>query len=112
MSNPFVSAEQNFSTRDIKLAAALATLGFTFKEGAPASHTIVSKTEECVFEWWFQPGHEQHGQACAVEHCWKQGSAWTKANPDDPLTHMRAVLDARDLVISVIHGEQRLANKA
>ena len=97
-----------FSTRDLKLAAILATLGFEFEAPTRPATRIrrESGDESTVFH--FLANHPTTGQrADDVMRAFAKGDALLEAEPESPVAYMLAVLRNRDELVSVVKQTPR-----
>ena len=97
-----------FSTRDLKLAAILATLGFEFENpDCPATRIRrESGDESTVFH--FLANHPTTGQrADDIMRSFAKGEEFIAADPESPVAYMLAVLRNRDELVSVVKHTPR-----
>jgi hypothetical protein len=96
-----------FSTRDIKLAAILCTLGFEFESPtAPASRIRRESGEESTVFHFLSTSPT--GQiADEVMRDYSKGDEYIAANPEAPLSYMLAALRNRDTLVGVIKNTPR-----
>lgn len=96
-----------FSTRDIKLASILCTLGFEFESPtSPASRIRRESGEESTVFHFISTSPS--GQiADEVMRSFSEGADFVAAAPESPLAYMLAVLRNRDSLVAVIKSTPR-----
>jgi len=97
-----------FSTRDLKLAAILCTLGFDFENPSTPATRIKRESGEESTVFHFIPAHPQSGQhAEEIMRSFAAGEDYITAHTETPLAHMMAVLRNRDELVSVVKQTPR-----
>lgn len=97
-----------FSTRDLKLAAILATLGFEFENPAAPATRIKRESGDESTVFHFLSSHPATGQrADEVMRSFAKGEEFVSANPESPLAYMLAVLRNRDELVTVVKQTPR-----
>lgn len=97
-----------FSTRDLKLAAILATLGFEFEHPAQPATRIKRESGEESTVFHFLADHPATGQrADDIMRAFAKGDQHVAADPESPLAYMLAVLRNRDELVSVVKQTPR-----
>lgn len=93
--------ETLFHTTNLKVSAALVTLGFEFAS-PPVTRTVrADGNESTVF--WFKPENTEGKKAVEVLRDMTKGAdALNATDPENPINYMRAVLANRDELISLI----------
>ncbi len=97
-----------FSTRDLKLAAILSTLGFEFENpDCPATRIRrESGDESTVFH--FLANHPTTGQrADDIMRAFAKGDALLESDPESPVAYMLAALRNRDELVGVVKRTPR-----
>ena len=97
-----------FSTRDLKLATILLTLGFEPENpAAPATRIRRDSGEESTV-FHFLANHPTTGQqAKAVMEQFRKGEQFVEQNPDDPAAIALAALLNRDTLVTVVKSTPR-----
>jgi hypothetical protein len=97
-----------FSTRDLKLASILTTLGFEFENAATPASRIKRESGEESTVFHFLANHPTSGQtADEVMRAFAAGEDYIAAHQDEPLAYMLAVLRNRDELVSVVKQTPR-----
>ena len=97
-----------FSTRDLKLAAILCTLGFNFENPAAPATRIKRESGEESTVFHFLAGHpETSQQAEEVMRSFAAGEDYITAHTETTLAHMMAVLRNRDELVAVVKQTPR-----
>jgi hypothetical protein len=97
-----------FSTRDLKLASILTTLGFEFENPAAPATRIRRESGEESTVFHFLANHPTNGQAAdEVMRAFAAGEDYIAAHQDEPLAYMLAVLRNRDELVSVVKQTPR-----
>lgn len=98
-----------FSTRDLKVAVALLTLGFEPEsDAAPVTRIKRESGQESVV-FWFKAAHPITAQSAdeIMRHMTTGADEFAAKNPEHPLTYIRAALLNRDELVSVIKATPR-----
>ena len=97
-----------FSTRDLKLAAILSTLGFEFENPAAPATRIKRESGDESTVFHFLANHPTSGQrADYVMRSFAKGEEFIAADPESPVAYMLAVLRNRDELVSVVKQTTR-----
>ena len=97
-----------FSTRDLKLAAILCTLGFSFENPAAPATRIKRESGEESTVFHFIASHPQTGQqASEIMRSFAAGEDYITTHTETPLAHMMAVLRNRDEMVGVVKQTPR-----
>ena len=97
-----------FSTRDLKLAAILCTLGFNFENPAAPATRIKRESGEESTVFHFLAAHPETGQqAEEVMRSFAAGEDYITKHTETPLAHMMAVLRNRDELVAVVKQTPR-----
>lgn len=97
-----------FSTRDLKLATILLTLGFEPENpAAPATRIRRDSGEESTV-FHFLANHPTTGQqANAVMEQFRDSDAFLEKNPEHPVSYIIAALRNRDALVTVVKSTPR-----
>lgn len=97
-----------FSTRDIKLAAILATLGFEFENPSRPATRIKRESGDESTVFHFLSAHTETGQqADEIMRSFAAGEDYITKNTETALAHMMAVLRNRDEIVAVVKQTPR-----
>ena len=97
-----------FSTRDLKLAAILATLGFEFENNAAPATRIKRESGDESTVFHFLADNPTTGQrADDVMRAFAKGDDLLEAEPESPVAYMLAVLRNRDELVGVVKRTPR-----
>ena len=116
--------DSRYPSRNIRLSAALCALGFAVKHDAePCTVTIDAITHKRVVTFWHDPvmppdsaialdlqKRKLEVKAIDIDAWWRTPDRYTIAGYDDALNAMRSVLEAREWLLGLVHGSQRLSN--
>lgn len=96
-----------FSTRDLKLAAILATLGFEFEAPTRPATRIKRESGDESTVFHFLADSPTGQRADDVMRSFAKGEDFVAAQPDSPVAYMLAVLRNRDELVSVVKQTPR-----
>jgi hypothetical protein len=97
-----------FSTRDLKLASILTTLGFEFENAAAPATRIRRESGEESTVFHFLANHPTSGQTAEqVMRSFADGEGYMTQHQEEPLAYMMAVLRNRDELVSVVKQTPR-----
>lgn len=96
-----------FSTRDLKLAAILATLGFEFENPSRPATRIRRESGEESTVFNFLAESDKGQRADDVMRAFANGEETIAAAPESPLSYMLAVLRNRDELVGVVKQTPR-----
>jgi len=96
-----------FHTSNLKLAVALATLGFDPHEAPVTRQVRGDGNETTVF--WFKGSHPSTGESAfdVFQNFTKRAEFFAESNPEHPLNYMRSYADNRDEFIDLIRNTPR-----
>ena len=96
--------EEYFYTANLKVAAALVTLGFAPKMPNPITRTIRSDGRESTV-FWFDATNKDGMQADEVFKGMTKGAEdIEKADPENPINYIRAALQNREVLVDWIRA--------
>jgi hypothetical protein len=84
--------ETYFYTANIKVATALATMGFAMKQPEPVTRMVRPDGKESTIFWLGMT---------------KEGDALDASDPENPINYIRAALLNRDTLVDLVHGTPR-----
>lgn len=97
-----------FSTRELKLATILATLGFEFENPAAPATRIKRESGDESTVFHFLANHPTTGQrADDVMRAFAKGDALLESDPESPVAYMLAALRNRDELVGVVKRTPR-----
>ena len=100
-----------YQTDNISLAQVLCCLGFPLRSHDPVTIDFDSVNKTRRKKFWFPADWQYDGsnlEASRVENWFNHKAEFEKANPDHPVRFMRAAVDSRQWILSVMNGETRL----
>jgi hypothetical protein len=96
-----------FSTRDLKLASILETLGFEFENPERPATRIKRESGEESTVFHFLADSPTGRRADDIMRCFAKGEAYITEHPEEPLSYMMAVLLNRDENVRVVKQTPR-----
>lgn len=107
ISETILDKEEFFYTANLKVATALATLGFRPKYPQPVTRIVRTDGKESTV-FWFDSMNSTGMQAEKV-HLWmtKGGEDFEKEQPEHVVNYLRAFAANRDALIDIIHQTPR-----
>jgi hypothetical protein len=98
-----------FHTTNIKLAAALVTLGWNLYEAEPVTRLVNDDNTETT-RFFFHSRHPESGHSAfdIFQKFDKQAEVFNSTDPEHPLNYIRAALFNRDELVGLVKRTARL----
>lgn len=99
--------EAYFYTSNIKVAAALATLGFAMKHPEPVTRMVRPDGKESTVFWFDDISATGEKASDVALGMTKKANELDEKDPENPLNYIRAALLNRETLIDIVHSTPR-----
>lgn len=99
--------EQYFYTPNLKVAAAMVTMGFLPKMPCPITRTVRSDGRESTVFWLDAVNDKGQRAEDVFAGMTKGGEALNESDPENPINYMRSALANRDVLVDWIRNTPR-----
>ena len=102
MTETYNDKESYFYTANIKVATALATMGFAMKQPEPVTRMVRPDGKESTIFWFDDLSTTGAKARDVVLGMTKEGDALDASDPENPINYIRAALLNRDTLVELV----------
>jgi hypothetical protein len=107
MTETYNDKESYFYTANIKVATALATMGFAMKQPEPVTRMVRPDGKESTVFWFDELSTTGAKARDVVLGMTKEADALDSSDPENPINYIRAALLNRDTLVDLVHSTPR-----
>lgn len=96
-----LGGESYYYTTNLKVAVALATMGFPLSK-RPISRTVRADEKESIVFWFESKNQEGRNAKSVASAVTKDAEMLAESDPENPLNYIRAALLNRDVLVTML----------